>query len=435
MKWYSASNMLDIQFVIDNKDLVRKNISNRCSEEVDLDEVELLYTKRTELVGEIDDINRQKKEVAQTRDYEKGRTLREKGQKKEAEFSKIAKELSHLLAKIPNMPLADVPIGKDESENVVIRTVGEKTKFSFDPKPHWDLGRDLDVIDIERATKVSGARFVYIKGDLAVLQVALYQFVLSVVTDKSSLESIAKSAGLQISTKPFVPVIPPTMIKPEMMFGMARLEPKEDKFFIEKDELFMVGSAEHTLGAMHAGEMFEEKDLPFRYLGISPAFRREAGSYGKDTKGILRQHQFDKLEFESFTLPEDSRKEQDFLIAIQEYLMQQLGLPYQVVAVCTGDMGGPDLRQIDIETHMPGQGMYRETHSADLVGEYQSRRLGIKVKRSNGEKEFVHMNDATVIAIGRIFIAILENFQQEDGSILLPEVLRKFSGIDRITKK
>ena len=174
--------------------------------------------------------------------------------------------------------------------------------------------------------------------------------------------------------------------------------------------------------------------MPLRYIGYSTAFRREAGSYGKDTKGILRQHQFDKLEFESFTSPENSKIEQDFFVAIQEYLMQQLNLHYHVVSVCTGDMGTPDMRQIDIETWMPGQDKYRETHSADLMGEYQTRRLATKIKRINGETEFAHTNDATAFAIGRLLIAIIENYQQEDGSIKIPEVLQKYAGIDVIKK-
>ena len=224
------------------------------------------------------------------------------------------------------------------------------------------------------------------------------------------------------------------MITPEMLFGMARLDPREDRYYIQEDNLFLVGSAEHTLGSMHANESFDEKDLPLRYVGYSTAFRREAGSYGKDTKGILRQHQFDKMEFQCFTVGEKSKQEQDFLVALQEHLMQQLGLPYQVYCCLYREiMGGPDIRQIDIETWMPGQDTYRETHSADLMGEYQTRRLGTKVKRDSGEKEFVHTNDATVFAMGRTLIALMENNQQSDGSVVIPEVLRPYmSGAERI---
>jgi seryl-tRNA synthetase len=190
----------------------------------------------------------------------------------------------------------------------------------------------------------------------------------------------------------------------------------------------LIGSAEHTLGPLHMDETLKEEHLPLRYVGYSTAFRREAGSYGKDTKGILRQHQFDKLEMESFTKPEDGMAEQDFMVAIQEHLMRELKLPHQAVLICTGDMGFPDQRQIDIETWMPGQDTYRETHSADYVGGFQARRLNTKVKRADGSAEPVHMNDATVFAMGRTLIAILENYQQEDGSVAVPEVLRPFMG-------
>ena len=218
------------------------------------------------------------------------------------------------------------------------------------------------------------------------------------------------------------------------MQAMARLDPPEDKYFLAEDKLYLTGSAEHTLGSMHMNEIIEEKNLPIRYVGYSTAFRREAGSYGKDTKGILRMHQFDKIEIESFTLPERSLGEQDFIVAIQEYLMRKLGLHYRVVAICTGDMGFPDQRQFDIETWMPGQDAYRETHTSDLIGGFQARRLNTRVRRLNGETEYLHMNDATVFALGRTIIAILENYQQADGSVLIPEALVPYVGFDRITR-
>jgi len=212
---------------------------------------------------------------------------------------------------------------------------------------------------------------------------------------------------------------------------MARLEPRDERYHIPSDDLFLIGSAEHTLGPLHMDETLKESDLPRRYVAFTPAFRREAGSYGKDTRGILRLHQFDKVEMESFATSEMGQKEQDFFVAIQEHLMQKLGLPYRVVMTCTGDQGDPDARHLDIETWMPGEQKYRETHSADYMTDYQARRLGTKVKREKGS-EFVHMNDATVFAIGRTLIAIMENFQQKDGSIVVPEVLRPWVGKDVI---
>ncbi|HUZ92396.1 MAG TPA: aminoacyl--tRNA ligase-related protein, partial [Candidatus Paceibacterota bacterium] len=205
-------------------------------------------------------------------------------------------------------------------------------------------------------------------------------------------------------------------------------EPKEERYYIPSDDAYLVGSAEHTLGPLHMDETIPEENLPLRYVGFSTAFRREAGSYGKDTKGILRVHQFDKIEIESFTLPEYAVTEQDFIVAIQENMMWELELPYQVVQICTGDMGGPDARQIDIETWIPSQGKYRETHTSDYMGDYQARRLNTKVKRKSGKTEFVHMNDATAFAIGRTLIAIMENYQTKDGKIEVPKVLQKYLG-------
>ncbi len=418
--------MLDIAFILENKDIVRTAIENKGKEPVDLDRIETLYTKRTELVGAIGESNRQRKEAAAARDAARGSALKQQLATMEDELRSVTKELTDTVAAIPNIPSPDVPVGADESGNVVVRQWGEKPAFTFQPKAHWDLGKERGLIDSERAAKVSGSRFTYLKGGLVFLQFALIQWVLATVVDEAVIGEVITKNELAVPDKPFVPVLPPVMITPEMFFGMARLEPREERYYIPDDNLFLIGSAEHTLGSMHAGEQFAEAELPLRYIGYSTSFRREAGSYGKDTKGILRQHQFDKLEFQSFTVGEKSKPEQDLLVALQEHLMQQLNLPYQVVAVCTGDMGGPDVRQIDIEAWMPGQDTYRETHSADLMGEYQTRRLGTKVKRDSGEKEFVHTNDATAFALGRTLIAIIENNQQEDGTIAVPEVLQPY---------
>jgi seryl-tRNA synthetase len=333
---------------------------------------------------------------------------------------------------IPNLLAADVPEGKDDSENKVIRTWGELTKFGFQPLDHMQLGEKLGIIDKERAAKVSGARFTYLKGGMAQLQLALMQFVFATLTDKKIMAKIAKKIG--VSPKPFTPIFPPVMIKPEPYTRMARLSPetKEERYYIPADDLYLIGSAEHTLGAMYMDEILPEEQLPIRYLGYSTSFRREAGAAGKDTHGILRMHQFDKLEMESFTKPEASLKEQDFLVAIQEHLTQALNIPYRVVYNCAGDTGTPDARQIDIEMWMPAQNKYRETHSADLMTDYQSRRLGTKFRQADGTSQFVHMNDATAFAIGRTLIAIIENFQTEKGTIKVPKALQKYAGIKEI---
>ncbi|MDE0243552.1 MAG: serine--tRNA ligase [Candidatus Kaiserbacteria bacterium] len=420
--------MLDIGFILENRDLVIAAVQNKKGDPVDIDALQALHVKRVGLIKDLGEINRERKEAAASRDDATGSDLKKKAAEAEEAVREVTKELTDLLAKVPNIPSPDVPVGASEDDNVVIRQWGEKPTFDFKVKAHWDIGAERDFIDSERAANVAGSRFTYLKGGIVRLQVALVQWVFDTVSNETVLTEVAKQHEINVPSKPFVPVLPPVMITPEMLFGMARLDPKEDKYYLQEDNLFLAGSAEHTLGAMHAGEVFEEDALPIRYVGYSTAFRREAGSYGKDTKGILRQHQFDKLEFESFTVGERSRAEQDFLVALQEHLMQQLNLPYQVVMVCTGDMGKPDVRQIDIETWMPGQNTYRETHSADLMGAYQARRLGIRVKREGGKKEFVHMNDATVFAMGRTLIAIIENNQRSDGSVTVPEVLRPYLG-------
>lgn len=433
--------MLDLTFIRENPEIVRKAMKDKKREGIDLDRILTLAETRKSLSQEISDINHKRNEAQAARDIEAGKSLKEELQKAEEKYKEAEKELVAQLSKLPNVPSADTPVGPDESGNVVIRKWspsgvegGEPPVFDFAPKDHAEIGRALGVIDSEKAAEVSGARFTYLKGDLALLQFALLQFAFKVLTSREELQKIIKEADLGVSDAPFVPVVVPVFMRSSVMNRMARLDPIEERYFFEKDHLVLVGSAEHTMGPLHMDEHIEEERLPLRYVGYSTAFRREAGSYGKDTKGILRQHQFDKLEMESFTVPEEGLQEQGFMVAIQEYLLRQLKLPYQAVLICTGDMGFPDQRQIDIETWMPGQvgaggvGRYRETHSADYVGGFQARRLNTKVKRASGESEPVHMNDATVFAIGRMLIAILENYQQADGSVMIPEVLRPYMG-------
>lgn len=426
--------MLDINFVKDNKDVVERAIKLKNAEPVDLDHLIGLYEKRKEKTVALNIVNQNKKKAAEERNIEEGKRLKEEGQALEEELRTVTKEFIDLMVKLPNIPSVDTPVGKDENDNVVIRQWGEKPQFDFEPKAHWDLGPALNIIDKERAAKISGARFTYLVGDLAMMQFGLIQLALQTLTSQEKLEKIAADAGVTgITIKPFIPIVPPVMVKPEILNAMGRLEPKEDKYHIESDDLYLVGSAEHSIGPMYAEEVLAEESLPLRYIGYSTAFRREAGSYGKDTKGILRVHQFDKLEMEIFCMPGEAFKEHDFMVAIQENLLQQLKLPYEVMMVCTGDMGTPDQRQIDINTWMPGQDTFRETHTADLMGAYQARRLNTRVKRADGKTEFVHMNDATALAIGRALIAIMENYQQKDGSIKVPEVLIPYVGKEVIT--
>ncbi len=424
--------MLDIKFIRENTDEVKKNCENR-NVKCDIDRLLELDERRRDLIIKTDDLKAEKNQLnkelqSEEQDkkevIERGKIVKEETEKFEKELERVLVEYRDLLLKVPNMASDDTPIGPDASGNIVIRKWGEIPKFEFKPKEHWQLAEELDLIDTPRAAKVSGARFNYLKGGLVLLEFALMQFAFSILTNEEKLKEIAIENNLTVSTKPFIPIFPPVMIRPDMMNRMARLDP-EEMYILERDNLNLIGSAEHTLGAMYADEILDWKELPIRMVGFSNAFRREAGSYNKDMKGILRVHQFDKLEMESFTLPEDSLNEQNFIVAIQEYLVRQLKLSYQVVAICTGDMGRPDVRQIDIETWMPGQNKYRETNTSDLIGDFQSRRLNTRVRSENGTITYVHMNDATAFS-QRPLVAIMENYQQADGSIVVPEVLRKY---------
>lgn len=427
--------MLDINFVRDNPEKIREVLKVRRSN-LNLDKVLRLDAERRTLLQEIEGLRQERNVVAKERNIEKGREIKQELELLEPKLAEVENRFNELFLQLPNIPLRDVPIGDDESGNQVLRLWGEPKNFDFPVKDHVEVGEILEVIDIETAGKVSGSRFAYLKGAAVILQFALINFVLKVLQDEKVLKTIADSVGYDFGGKTFIPVLPPVLIKPDVYTRMGRLDPTvvDERYYLPKDDIYLIGSAEHTLGPLHMDQILEERDLPIRYIGYSTAFRREAGAYGKDVRGILRVHQFDKLEMETFTVPENSQKEQDFIVAIQEYLMQQLGIPYRVVLICTGDMTLPDARQIDIEAWIPSQNMYRETHTSDLMTDYQSRRLNTKVRIKN-KIEYVHMNDATAFAIGRTLIAILENYQRKDGSVKIPEVLVPFTGFEVIKPK
>ena len=420
--------MIDIKLLRENPEKVKKGITAKKFDRRLVDEFLESDGKWRELVKKVEELRAEQKKLSGKRDIEAGKKNKELIREIEAKIAEVEKirEAAHL--KIPNMPSDDTPIGDSEEDNKVLRKVGEPRKFDFEPKDHLALGESLGIINSESAGKISGARFAYLMGDAVRLEFALVQYAFETLTNPETIKAIAEFVQSGHSAKLFIPVVPPAMIKPAVFERMARLEPKEERYHLAQDDLYLIGSAEHTLGPLHMDETILEEKLPIRYVGFSTNFRREAGSYGKDTKGILRLHQFDKLELESFSLPENSVAEQNFFVAIQEYLMKELGIPYQVVSICAGDMGGPDAKQIDVEAWMPGQNKYRETHTADLTTDYQSRRLGTKLRRKNGKTEFVHMNDATAFAIGRTIIAILENYQTKDGKIEVPKVLQKYVG-------
>ena len=425
--------MLDIQFIRDNPQTVKEK-SKQKGYDVDIDKLLELDDKHQGQIVELMLLQRKRNELTRAAKGQKpseekikeGQVLREKIARAEAKFRELDQELDALLKQIPNMPLDDVPVGKSEEENRVAKRWGDLKSYDFIPKQHWEIAEPKDLIDKERAAKISGSRFAYIKGDLVRLQFAIIQFVLQTLGDEKILEKLIEENHLNLVAKPFTPVLPPAMLRTEPYVASARLNAEEVTYKIEQDDLWLNASAEHTLCTMYWNEILPEDTLPIRYVGYSTSFRREAGTYGKDTEGIIRMHQFDKLEMEVFSTPETGLDEHLLQVAIQEYLVQQLDLPYQVLQKCTADIGKPNARGIDIETWFPAQGKYRETHTADFMTDYQARDLKIRAKRKDGKIELVHTNDATAFALGRIMAAIMENNQTADGHFVIPEVLREF---------
>lgn len=439
--------MIDIELIRKTPELVKDAMKKRGAD-IDIDYLLDVDRRRLETLRATEELhaeqNRISDEIAKysrgelpvpIEKFKKSKELKDRVGHKEFELKTLDEELTALLYKIPNIPFPEVPVGPDESANVVLREVGEKSKLET-PKDYIALGESLDLIDTERAAKVSGARFGYLKHEAPLLEFALVHFVLMRLSDIKWIKRVVEKAGLDVAVKLFTPLVPPVMIRPDIFRAMGKLDPgqEDERYYLPKDDLYLIGSAEHTTGAMHMNETFEEEKLPHRYIAFSTSFRREAGSYGKDTRGIIRVHQFDKLEMFSFTLPGKSKDEHDLFLAIQEALMQELKLPYRVMLIATGDMVSTDAKQYDIETWLPGSGAYRETHSTSNSTDYQSRRLNVKYRNQDGKTVLVHTVNGTAFAIGRAIIAILENYQDEDGSVRIPEVLQTYmGGIEKIS--
>ena len=416
--------MLDLKFIRNNQEKVKEGLLKKNVNPEVLDNFLRLDEQRTALLKTVEDL-RAKRNIAQNKlleeksDKEKIldllKELKEAINIKEKELEEIEVKWKKAWALIPNLPLENWPVGKDEKDSVVLREVGKKPSFKFAPKDYFTIAQQLDIIDTERAAKTSGARFGFLKREAALLELALIQF---------AFEKIIK--------KGFVPIIPPVLIKPEPFWAMGYLDRgAEEVYHLEKDDLYLIGTAEQILGPMHMNETLKIEDLPLRYVGFSSCFRREAGSYGKDTKGIFRVHQFDKIEMFIFSKPEESFKEHELLLSIEEELMQNLGIPYRVLQICTGDLGDPAAAKYDIEAWLPGQnngeGQYRETHSTSNCTDYQSRRLNIKYRdQIENKSEFVYTLNGTGLAIGRMIIAIIENYQTREGWIKIPKVLMPY---------
>ncbi len=415
--------MFDIKLVRDNPEKIQKAAKDK-KIDIDIKKILELDNKKREAQKNLQEIAEKRNKINKSitgkptpEQIEEGKKAKEKYIELDDQYHALNEKLTALLLQIPNPAKEDVKIGKDESENDVVKTWGKPKKFDFKPLDHLELGKSLNIINVESAAKVSGSRFAYLKNDAALLEFALIQFAIAELTKEG-----------------FSLVIPPTMIKDDIMKGLGYMENggEEDMFQLKEDGLFLVGTAEHSIVPMHKDDLINLKEMPKRYLAFSSAFRREAGSYGKDTRGILRVHQFDKLEMVSFVTDGKDDQEQEFLLSIEEKLFQALEIPYQVVKMCTGDLGFPAARKYDLEAWIPSQDKYREVTSVSTVTDFQSRRLNIKYT-DGSEKLYAHVLNGTVFAIGRTLVAILENYQQEDGSIIIPKILQKYMGKEKIS--
>lgn len=408
--------MLDIKFIRDNTETVKTGIANKGHNAGQVDKLLALDESRRAALSAVEELRAEQKKI----DYkdpaalERAKAIKLELDTKEADLARIQAAYSELALLLPNIPTSDVPIGEGESANQVIKTAGELPRIA-DPKDHVALSEKLDLFDTERGAKVAGARFYYLKREAVLLEFGLIRLALD----------IAMKHG-------FTPMITPELVNEKTVTGTGYLPHGADEVYKTEDDLYLIGTSELALVAYHQDEILSAASLPIRYAGFSSCFRREAGTYGKDTRGILRQHQFDKVELVSFVKPEDSDKELEMILAIEEEIMQTLGLPYHILEIGTGDLGIQAVKKYDVETWLPGQDKYRETHSCSNTTDFQSRRLNVRYKNDEGENIFVHTLNGTAVAISRMLIAIIENGQQPDGSVKIPDALVPYVGFNEI---
>lgn len=409
--------MIDIKKLREDPDFFRKATADKQRDVSTVDQAIELDEQKRKILGQVETLRAERNKIGKE-DIVRGKEIKIELDGLENQLKEIDEKLQIVLLQIPNPALPSVPVGQNEEGNVEIKQWGEIKKFDFQIKTHFELGDSLDLFDTDKAGQVSGTRFGYLKNEAVLIEMALINYGLTTLIHKG-----------------FLPMEPPVMIKKEVMgklgynnFGF------DETYVLDQDNLCLIATAEHALVPYLMDEVIPEDKLPLRLVGFSPAFRREAGSYGKDTKGILRMHQFNKLEMVSFVKPEESEAEHQYLISIEEEMMQALKIPYHVVQMCTGDLGDPAANKNDIESWFPSENKYRETHSCSNCTDYQSRRLNIRLKRKTGEMEFVHVLNGTVFS-QRPILAILENYQQADGSVVVPEVLQSFVGKEVISPK
>ncbi|GHU65692.1 serine--tRNA ligase [Spirochaetia bacterium] len=424
--------MLDYRFIVENLDAVKKNIESRYMK-ADADAVVRLFNRRTELATSLQGLQQQRNANAAAMKgklepdarnglIEEGKKLKESIAASEAELSKIEADLETEARKIPNMAHPEAPVGKEDKDNLEVKRVGEPTKFDFEPVDHVKLGQDLDIIDFDSGTKVSGVKFYYLKNEGVFLELGLVRYALDILQKRG-----------------FTPFITPDVAKEEILEGIG-FNPRgaeSNVYTLEGEDSCLVGTAEITLGGYYSNMILPKEKLPLRMAGLSHCFRREAGAAGQFSKGLYRVHQFTKLEMFVYCLPEESGKFHEELRGVEEEIFSGLEIPFRVVDTCTGDLGAPAYRKWDLEAWMPGRngGEWGEVTSTSNCTDYQARRLNIKYKDDEGKNKFVHMLNGTAIAISRGIIAVLENFQQADGTVKLPKALVPYCGFDTIKKK
>lgn len=416
--------MLDVKYLRENLEAAEARLKTR-GEALDLSGFKALDEKRRTLLQTSEELkalrNRVSEEISRIKDKSQAQDriaeMREVSQRIKAlddELKEVEESLGSVLMTVPNLPSPAAPVGATEADNVVVRTWGEQPAFPFAPRPHWEIGEALGILDFERGTKLTGARFTLYRGLGARLERALINFMLDLHTGRHK----------------YVEILPPFMVNRESMTGTGQLPKFEDDLFhVEGIDYFLIPTAEVPVTNIHRGEILRGADLPFYYTAYTPCFRKEAGSYGKDTRGLIRQHQFNKVELVKFVRPADSYRELEALVADAEQVLQLLEIPYRVVDLCTADIGFSAARTYDLEVWLPGQNTYREISSCSNFEDFQARRAAIRYREDEKSKpEFVHTLNGSGLAVGRTVVAILENFQQADGSVTIPEVLRPYMG-------
>lgn len=424
--------MLDIKYIRENVEKIKENSANRLAN-VNIDTLLKIDSERRELESTIDSLRTKRNAASKTKpSAEVIAEMKQTGEdisKLEKELVGINEQFRELLLQVPNITHPNVVVSKNEDDNPVLETIGQIPQFNFEPKDHVELAEKLDLIDFERATKIAGAKFYYLKNELTLLEFALIQYALDVVTNKG-----------------YIPFSTPDLAKRDILEGLG-YNPRGEStqvYNVENTDLSLIGTAEITMGGYHKDEVIDEENLPKKYVAVSHCYRTEAGSYSKFSKGIFRVHQFTKIEMFQYTMPDKSEEAHKELLEIEKEIFKGLGITFRVIDHCTADLGAPSYRTYDLEAWMPGKpnkeggmGDWAEITSTSNCTDYQSRALNIKYKTSDGEKNFLHTLNGTAIAVTRALIAIVENNQQTDGSIIIPEVLRKYlpNGIKRITSK